>query len=236
MTAEHEQVEGGMPDVRVFFVRVADVRALYRALVVILSPAEQARAELYVREETREEFVVGRACLRLLLAERLGVAARDVPLQIGEFGKPFVPADEHFNVSHSEGVIAIALGGMCVGIDLEFMRPTDDCLEVGRSVFSPQDMSELEGVEAELRTTLFYRMWTRYESAAKCVGSGLSLSFENGAEALTLQEVNCLPGFACCVATERKAQLERGLCLRLHDLQGLMTSGRRGPVAVKEHA
>jgi 4'-phosphopantetheinyl transferase len=82
-------------------------------------------------------------------------------------GKPFFEdyPDFHFNVSHSEDLIAVAVSKRPVGVDIEILRDVN--LEIAERFFSKK----------ETRTTQtsrdFLYVWTRKEALLKKTGEGL---------------------------------------------------------------
>lgn len=118
-----------------------------------------------------------RRALGAILAEYLGGA--EVELRVGEDGKPrLAVASERlsFNLSHSGdlALIAIAPGGVEVGVDLERLRPRRDLVRLAERWLSPADAAAVADAPAgPEREAAFYAAWTRHEARVKCVGSGL---------------------------------------------------------------
>jgi len=143
-----------------------------------LSSHEKARADR--RVAGREEFVAGRACLRILLAQVFGIAPLLVPLTENAFGKPeseFAGQRIFFNVTHTKRnvLIAIATEGQ-IGVDVEHIDPLMDVTEVASLAFTQDERDRLVStVPQEESRTAFYRCWTRKEAVAKADGRGLSL-------------------------------------------------------------
>ena len=131
----------------------------------------------------RTEIVHGRAALRALLAKVTGAPVDALRLRQDERGKPSavlasgapVPA---FNVSHSNGVLAIAIGpdAPAVGVDVEGPAPglAPDVEAIARSHFSPAERAEVLGAAPKERMRLFLRVWTLKEAVLKTTGAGLS--------------------------------------------------------------
>src|SRR6267378_4778040 len=96
---------------------------IVRAAAALLSDAERDRARRFVFERDTRRFIVARARLRELLAERLGVRAHQVEFEYGAHGKPalsrrFADSDLHFSLSHCDDLAAYAFStGHAIGID-----------------------------------------------------------------------------------------------------------------------
>ena len=79
-------------------------------------------------------------------------------------GKP-VSASVCFNVSHTDGLVAIALSDESVGLDVERVRPVED--ELRAYIASPEEKEKI------LTDEDFFSVWTAKESLAKAEGAGL---------------------------------------------------------------
>ena len=87
-----------------------------------------------------------------------------------EMGKPyFVGGEIHFNVSHSEGYLAIAVSKYSVGVDIQ--GPKNIREGMYKKVVQPAE-AELIGQEREQD---FLRLWTLKESFVKAEGRGLRI-------------------------------------------------------------
>jgi 4'-phosphopantetheinyl transferase len=141
-----------------------------------LSDDELARAEHFRPALARARYIVGRAALRCVLAERLGCPPAAVRFSYGTHGKPMLaggPGRVDFNLAHSEGDAVIALAaGAAIGVDLELLRPIADVESLARLVFSDVERRELE--LAPDPALAFLNGWTRKEAYVKALGLGLT--------------------------------------------------------------
>ncbi|MDE1175182.1 MAG: 4'-phosphopantetheinyl transferase superfamily protein [Edaphobacter sp.] len=168
-------------EVHLWRIDLGDDDALLSAISPILSPEEQARAQRRLPGRVRAEFVIGRTCLRLLLGHATGVDPASLKLREDSFGKPVLEGDRaasiSFNVSHSHGLILIAISSQSyVGIDIEFLGRTTDIDALLPSVLGPAETawwSSLPSIEEKRRA--FYQLWTRKEAWVKAEGQGLSI-------------------------------------------------------------
>jgi 4'-phosphopantetheinyl transferase len=102
--------------------------------------------------------------------------ARAVTFAYGPWGKPSIVThpDLRFNMSHAGSVSAFAFAtGREVGIDIEQRRRVPDKEKIARSVFSPNEVSELMSISDSERDDAFLRCWTRKEAYIKAIGQGL---------------------------------------------------------------
>lgn len=157
-----------------------DVPAPVRAgLTTLLAPEECQRAARFHRERDRARFTVGRAALRCILADYLGLDPRQFRFGYGPEGKPHLlsaPAALSFNLSHSDDVALVAVaGGRAVGVDLERVSRDLDIEGTAQVVYTPLELALLLPLAGAERRTAFFQMWTRKEAYLKATGRGFSL-------------------------------------------------------------
>ena len=144
----------------------------------LLSPTEVARARGFRVENAHKTFVLCRAALRLVLADRLQVSPEDICFRYTSSGKPHLSDSDtklSFNVSHSGAKAAIALTcGSEVGIDIEQIRETADLRAVAEQVFAPEELDDLQLLTPSQWLSRFYTLWTLKEAYVKAIGVGLA--------------------------------------------------------------
>lgn len=121
----------------------------------------------------------GRAPFQAILAAYLGLAADEVALEAGEFGRPRLAGANagalHFNWSHSgdQALCAVARG-VEPGVDLERLRPRPRALEIAQRYFSHEETAALAALAPERRDAAFLQLWTAKEAVLKATGRGLA--------------------------------------------------------------
>ena len=147
------------------------------AALLLLSDEEKQRANRFHFVRDRERYIRGRGYLRQIVAGRLGLAAESLELQKNAFDKPFVAGDPvYFNLSHSAGTAVLALcDKQPIGIDIEFIDRKIDFLEIGRTVFTENEMLHIQNAQEKERGQLFFNFWTAKEAYLKMLGVGMSL-------------------------------------------------------------
>ena len=146
----------------------------------LLSDDENERAARFHFERDARRYTAGRATLRIILSQYLGVQPAALAFGYNAYGKPHVCTTQkdialEFNLSHSgdSALCAVTLG-RAVGIDLEQWRELD-YLELAQSVFSAAEVAALQAVADDQRAAAFYNGWTRKEAYIKAHGRGLSM-------------------------------------------------------------
>jgi 4'-phosphopantetheinyl transferase len=146
----------------------------------LLSSDELERASRFRFDRDRDEFVVSRGTLRLLLAGYVGEPPGGLQFTYSKYGRPGLaglssskPPD--FNVSHSGKTALLAFAReRRIGIDVEEIRGDFNPLEISERFFSTAERKSLSDLSAEQRLEGFFRCWTRKEAFIKAIGEGLS--------------------------------------------------------------
>ena len=93
------------------------------------------------------------------------------PVVFGEHGKPALAdyPEVHFNISHADGIAAVAVSEYECGVDCERVREYDP--RVIKRVCTESEQAMIKAApENEL---LFFRLWTLKEAYVKALGRGL---------------------------------------------------------------
>lgn len=174
-------------------------RSLLAQAFEALTVEERQRACRMRTGTAPEEFIAGRGSLRRLLSASLSCDPQGIEIINGTHRKPILRPIcgiklPHFNVSHSRGMVLIALSQLGpVGIDVEYIHSSVEMLDVARAAFHPEDVRCIENARtAKERLLAFYGCWTRREAVAKADGRGLTLpasGFSSGTLSETEQVV-----------------------------------------------
>jgi 4'-phosphopantetheinyl transferase len=167
-------------DVEIVSVRLDAPAEVSAALWQLLSRDERQRADRFRYVVHRRRYIVARASLRQLLAERLHVAPCAVELVESSYGKPrLAPVHDsaglEFNLSHSEALAVYAFtSGRVVGIDVELNRQIPDADDLAKCFFSSKETAALRAFPLDRHSQAFLACWTRKEAFVKALGLGLS--------------------------------------------------------------
>ncbi len=156
-------------------------------LSTVVSPAlvEQFSTELPAGEQVRcagltdpvakAEYVLGRLALRRLLADALGRPQSAFTFGTGTHGKPALAGGElEFNLSHSDGLAAIAICERAVGIDVQRQRTGAGLDRMAARYFAPLEASWMQStVDEDELGRRFSRLWSRKEACLKVTGGRL---------------------------------------------------------------
>ena len=113
--------------------------------------------------DTKKQSQAGRALLDFVLREYYGILSYEVRLT--DTGKPYIEGDPvFFSISHSGGVVTIALSDGEVGVDTEPIRDIRPALI--KRYFGVEPSSGEEAL----------RLWLQRESYGKMTGEGFAVS------------------------------------------------------------
>jgi 4'-phosphopantetheinyl transferase len=159
--------------------------ARYRTLA---TPAEQAAASRFHFERHQRSHLVTRAALRFILSKYAAIAPEGWRFELSEHGRPHVSrehagvpglSDLRFNISHTDGLIAIAVTRHGdVGVDVENAVARQAPIDVASAYFAPAELAALSQEPAARQSRSFFRYWTLKESYIKARGLGLSLPLD----------------------------------------------------------
>ena len=127
-------------------------------------------------EAARRQAICCEGASRLILGRLLDCDPRDVEMKHAEKGKPYVDAGIGFSLSHASdlGLVAVARRER-VGVDIEPADRYVDCDAVADGFFPPKERGEILATPFGQRVDVLLRAFTRFESAAKATGNGLTI-------------------------------------------------------------
>jgi 4'-phosphopantetheinyl transferase len=146
-----------------------------------LDDDERAQAASYVRAELRRPYEIAHAAARRILGAKLGVPPDEIRWgrhacpRCGEpHGRPRVEdADVEFSLTHTPGLVLVALADRPVGIDTE-RCPEPEGLAGLLGVLHPDEAAEVGAADdPDEAAQRFTRAWTRTEAYLKGLGVGL---------------------------------------------------------------
>lgn len=174
------------------------------SLLQLLSADEREKVGLFRFQKPREEFIVARGLLRIILGRCLDANPAELRFQVGPHGKPSLALGSGhdalcFNVAHSGGLILFAVSPHCeVGVDVERVCSNLAVEELASRFFSPRENATLLALPEKRRREGFFACWTRKEAFLKAQGDGLS-------QALDSFDVSLVPGEPAALLASRSA-------------------------------
>lgn len=134
----------------------------------------------YRRWQDQQTCLIGKLLTRALLI-RQGYSEDCLKrLEVNAYGKPFIDAKVDFNVSHSGGLVVIALSDTHqVGVDVERNEPFDSNQPPYEAIDTFLRPEERENLQRIPTSEAFYEFWTKKESLMKAKGMGLSVDLKD---------------------------------------------------------
>ena len=159
--------------------RIADV-GLFDEYRARLPRGEAERADRFVLDRSRQEYLIARMLVRAALSHYTGRKLEAWRFARNAYGKPAIaePADVplSFNLSHAEGLVVCAVTAGCdVGVDAERLDRAGDHLTLARRYFAPSEAAAVTRAPPSEQSSLFLRFWTLKEAFIKARGVGLSI-------------------------------------------------------------
>lgn len=158
-----------------------DLRATYQRM---LNDDELARLNRFYVDDARDQFLFGRALLRLALSRHTGISPQKWDFGTGPQGKPHIvfPTNAvgvRFNISHTTGLVACAISDDWeLGVDVECTKRDVDHLAHASGVLAQEERQALNQLPAERQRDRFFSLWTLKEAYVKARGVGFSIPLD----------------------------------------------------------
>jgi 4'-phosphopantetheinyl transferase len=141
-----------------------------------LSHDELERANKLKFTRDREQFILRRYHLRLILSKYCDCQPHEIMFSYNSYKKPFICLPEFkeikFNMSFTYDLMLV---GLCkhddIGIDIEKVHEIRDLENIAAENFSPQELKYFNSKFD--KTNTFFKIWTRKEAFIKAKGKGL---------------------------------------------------------------
>ena len=157
-----------------------DVRdpELIKRLQSWLDDQELSRWRRFVRPQDQHRFLVSHALMRAVLGQALGchpkrlqftTTGRDKPVVLA----PAAGAPIHFNLSHTEGLTAMAVSWAPVGIDTEWLKRQVAGQDLAKRYFTASELADIATDPVPDGHHRFLSYWTLKEAFLKAEGWGI---------------------------------------------------------------
>ena len=179
----------------------------YKTWYSCMSDNKRCRVDRYRTPADKKRSVVGDMLAKKAVAEYYGIKAEQVILRSDDKGKPFV-ADlpVHVSISHAGDLVAVAVSGLAVGIDIEKFRPTD--LKVVNRICTDGEKAYIFESEA-LKNRRFFEIWTAKEAHFKRLGVGIAADWSHYDSKLEKDctYVDVPEGYVCAISQSMEREI-----------------------------
>lgn len=202
----------------------------------VLTPEEYLERSGITSVRVRTQRFISRMVLREACGLVCGIAPQDVRFAYNEHGKPrldlpaggspVVAGACHFNLSHTDDLIAFgASTAGPLGIDIERVAARPGLAQIARRFFHPQEFAYATAMDQPVSEQRFFEVWTRKEALLKAMGTGLATDlrrvavplpggghrYMGVAEAFEVLDVPMPEGYAGAIAYTAPAAHDRGV-------------------------
>lgn len=169
----------------VFLMSAGSVRkALGQFSLDWLSASERSRLAAIHLPRRRDEFLAARHAMRLALAavypasqwQDWHISSHPDQRPVIERATPGISVWPQLSLSHSGGLIAVAVCNQAVGVDIELPGRVRPLAELMQLIGSEHEQQNFQALPAALQSQAFYRTWTLKEAYYKRQGTGLDWS------------------------------------------------------------
>jgi len=168
-------------EAHLWYARPNDLASLEDRYRSILSPAEKRRYSRFHFPRDRLCYLAAHALLRLTLSRYASLPPKSWRFTTNQHCRPeLAPIHTqfglHFNLSHTEGLVACVVARHPCGIDVESALRSLQPLHLAPA-FSPPELAALKASPPEELSESVLAYWTLKEAYAKARGLGLALPF-----------------------------------------------------------
>lgn len=203
-------------DVKIYAVKMENNTFDETAMLKLLDRQRREKINIIRPNQDRLRSIYAGLLLRYVFLETGHTKEEwdNVEITKGEFGKPYINNDKHFNysLSHSGNWIVCAVGNSEVGVDIQEIK---ECkLQVAKRFFALEEYERLLNTTGTQQRQMFYKMWTCKESYAKLTGRGIGggiseyIADENyqciGQERALIHIYEQIDGYIVCACTRNE--------------------------------
>ncbi|MCC6621519.1 MAG: 4'-phosphopantetheinyl transferase superfamily protein [Deltaproteobacteria bacterium] len=122
----------------------------------------------------RGQFLTGRWLLRGVVGPLSGVAPEALVVRESERGALELDG-VYVNLSHTDGLVALAVSATPVGVDVEDRQRPGRTVELADRFFAPSESRALRALPPERQRDRFFDLWTLKEAYIKARALGLAI-------------------------------------------------------------
>lgn len=145
--------------------RLSDAQAAEK----YINTEQKERLNSYHRFMDRRNYLYSHGIINAIFSALLKEEVKNVAWRYTEYKKPFIENDRNlkFNISHTNGMAAIALGRKEIGVDVEYRDKAFHYMDIVKYSFAKSEKAKINTIDE------FYRYWVIKEAYLKQKGVGL---------------------------------------------------------------
>lgn len=151
----------------------------FETLKTFVSEDRRQRIKRFMFQKDSIMCLLGDVLARYAICRRLKYKNNQLRFALNQYNKPHLdmPANVHYNVSHSGDWVVCVLSNEKAGIDVEKIKKTD--FDIAKRFFTANEYLSIMSQPSDSRVKHFFRLWTLKESYIKADGRGLSLPLDS---------------------------------------------------------
>ncbi len=156
----------------------------FEACFATLCTAERSRAERFVFERHRRQYIFAHGLLRSALSRFLpDVEPSDWCFVANRYGRPLVATPAigravYFSLSHTDGCVCCVVSDYeAIAVDVEEIRERPSLFATACSNFSAEEVDALRTFQSPEFLDRFFDYWTLKEAYIKARGTGMNVPF-----------------------------------------------------------
>lgn len=123
-----------------------------------------------------DESLIGEVLAKYAVSKETRLPLKDINIKHTDKGMPYIEGFPLFlSITHSHGLIAVAVSSSAVGIDAEKIRDFSE--GVARRMFTDRELDYI--YNSADKNKRFFHIWTLKESYVKAIGTGISFPMKN---------------------------------------------------------
>lgn len=125
-------------------------------------------------EVAKKESLYSQIAVKIIIKREFGINIDEIAIVTDEMGKPYIAGhpEIHFNISHTDKLIAIALSNTEVGVDVESVGCPN--IKIAKRFFTAEECDYIYSDDKN-SSKRFAEIWTKKEAYIKCSGIGLRM-------------------------------------------------------------
>ncbi|UOG76480.1 4'-phosphopantetheinyl transferase superfamily protein [Hymenobacter tibetensis] len=159
--------------VHLFAVETSTHKNLVHHAEHILCESEIAKAGSYHQLEKREQYVISKCALRILLGAYRKQHGQALEFAGGFNSKPMLVGLEplYFSISYTSGCTLIGIALDSIGVDIEKVDGAFRYQDISETCFSLREQAYI--AQSATPSVAFYQLWTRKEALVKATSKGI---------------------------------------------------------------
>lgn len=123
-----------------------------------------------------DESLIGEVLAKYAVSKETRPPLKDINIKHTDKGMPYIEGFPLFlSITHSHGLIAVAVSSSAVGLDAEKIRDFSE--GVARRMFTDRELDYI--YNSADKNKRFFHIWTLKESYVKAIGTGISFPMKN---------------------------------------------------------